>query len=137
MLTFAIKSRLFRRDSILLRFREVGRDFCMIKIVSFPAAHKTWATKFKTRGPQHTKRTIRTRFLGCADPRVHSKKGLPRATDASVYKVVHFLGNFNASEGKSAKLKPDHQYHNFEVPRGAALLRLWTSLLAQVRFNSV
>ena len=36
MLTFAIKSRLFRRDSILLRFREVGRDFCMIKIVFFP-----------------------------------------------------------------------------------------------------
>ena len=53
MLTFAIKSRLFRRDSILLRFRDVGRDFCMIKIVFFPQHTKLGQSVQKLRPAAH------------------------------------------------------------------------------------
>ena len=76
----------------------------MIKIVFFPQHTKLGQSVQKLRPAAH-KADDSYQVLGLcgvADPRVHSKKGLPLKCHCSA--VVHFLGNFNDSEANPQML---------------------------------
>ena len=132
MLTFAIKSRLFRRDSILLRFREVGRDFCMIKIVFFPAAHKTWATSSKlearsTQSGRFVPGSWIVQILGCIR-RAQQFRAITARTRVSVFGC--------RSQRAAATTSTTILGHPGRRPRGPAVTTSALSL-PQILYSSV